>query len=666
MMVIDQPISAQRSGPWKLILLVTIPAIAAMVLTYVGAERLLPPASWWSALVDTDNAKSEELLFRHAFMPRVAVSILAGLGLGLSGILIQHLLRNPLAEPTTIGTNAGAGLALTVATLYIPAALENGRGAIALLGGALTTLLVFALAQRRQFSPVAVIVSGLVVSLTCGSASALLMAINREYTEDLFIWQSGSLIQNGDAVARTLLPQIAVCSVFAFMFLRPLRLLEAGDESAGSLGMRPAAIRLIGLSIAVAMSAFVVAAAGVISFIALAAPAFARIAGARTLLQRMVWSPLIAASQLWLVDQLIQFHFREMAFPAGAATALLGTPLLFIFLLHLKTVSLDSRDGTFTAIAPCGVPALLLLAVALVVTTGLAFFLGKGANGWGWIAATQIGELAELRLPRIGVALAAGAMFGVCGTLLQRMTTNSMAAPEVIGVSGGASLGVLALFVVTSSIDRLSLAAAASFGAFATLALVLSIAGRQRLSPEKLLLAGTSVTTLASALAALVLASGDPRTDFLLAWLSGSTYTATPGQAIATAVVALLLLSLAPLTVRWLAVLPLGETVSRSLGLGVVSVRAILLCLVAIPTAVATLAIGPLSFVGLMAPHLARMSGFRKPAAEIFASGLYGAIILIAADWAGRTIIFPWQIPAGLLTALAGGPFFLIAMSRSR
>jgi iron complex transport system permease protein len=120
------------------------------------------------------------------------------------------------------------------------------------------------------------------------------------------------------------------------------------------------------------------------------------------------------------------------------------------------------------------------------------------------------------------------------------------------------------------------------------------------------------------------------------------------------------------LTIRWLAVLPLGETVSRSLGLGVVGVRAILLCLIAIPTAVATLLIGPLSFVGLMAPHFARMTGFRRPAGEIFASALYGALILIAADWAGRTIIFPWQIPAGLLTALAGGPFFLIAMSRSR
>ncbi|OWK22768.1 hypothetical protein AJ87_45250 [Rhizobium yanglingense] len=75
----------------------------------------------------------------------------------------------------------------------------------------MTTFLVFLLAQRRQFSPVAVIVSGLVVSLTCGSASALLMAINREYTEELFIWQSGSLIQNGDAVIRALLPQITVC-----------------------------------------------------------------------------------------------------------------------------------------------------------------------------------------------------------------------------------------------------------------------------------------------------------------------------------------------------------------------------------------------------------------------------------------------------------------------
>ncbi|MCF3643179.1 iron chelate uptake ABC transporter family permease subunit, partial [Rhizobium sp. TRM95111] len=261
---------------WKLAVLVAVPAAVAAVLTFHGGAALIAPDLWWRALVHTDNSVASELLFRHAYAPRVAVSILAGLGLGLSGVLLQHILRNPLAEPTTVGTNAGAGLALTVATLYAPHLLESGRSAVAMAGGAASMLLVFLLASRLRFSPVAVIVSGLVTSLTCGSAGALLMAINREYTEDLFIWQSGSLVQNGDAVAKALLPQLLACGLLAFLFLRPLRLLDAGDEAARSLGLRPAIVRLAGLAIAVAASTFVVSAAGVISFVALAAPAFAR------------------------------------------------------------------------------------------------------------------------------------------------------------------------------------------------------------------------------------------------------------------------------------------------------------------------------------------------------------------------------------------------------
>ncbi|TJV11817.1 MAG: Fe(3+)-hydroxamate ABC transporter permease FhuB, partial [Mesorhizobium sp.] len=127
------------------------------------------------------------------------------------------VLRNPLAEPTTIGTNAGATVALTIATLYAPWLLEQGREWMALAGGALSTLAVLALAQGRSFSPVAIIISGLVVSLTCSSASALLMAANREYSEELFIWQSGSLIQNGDAVVLGFAPWLAMAGIAAFL-----------------------------------------------------------------------------------------------------------------------------------------------------------------------------------------------------------------------------------------------------------------------------------------------------------------------------------------------------------------------------------------------------------------------------------------------------------------
>lgn len=276
-------VTRQHDGIGALALLVGGPTALALLLTVFDLIQLVPQDLWWQALNTPDTSDPAQLLYRYAFLPRVAVSVLAGAALGLAGVIMQHVLRNPLAEPTTIGTNAGASLALAAATLYAPWLLEAGRGGVALAGGVLATSAVFALARGRSFSPVSIIAAGLVVSLTFGSAGALLMALNREYTEELFIWQNGSLVQNGDSAVVSLAPWLLAGICAAFLLWRPLRLLDLSDDSAASLGARPAVIRLAGMAVAVALSALVVAEVGVIGFVALAAPALSRLAGARSL-----------------------------------------------------------------------------------------------------------------------------------------------------------------------------------------------------------------------------------------------------------------------------------------------------------------------------------------------------------------------------------------------
>jgi iron complex transport system permease protein len=114
-------------GGWMLVTLVGVPAVLAAYLTTAGLLRVLPVDMWWQSLGAADFTDPRQLLYRHAFLPRLAISLLAGAALGLTGTLLQQVLRNPLAEPTTIGTNAGATVALTVATLYAPWMLEQGR-----------------------------------------------------------------------------------------------------------------------------------------------------------------------------------------------------------------------------------------------------------------------------------------------------------------------------------------------------------------------------------------------------------------------------------------------------------------------------------------------------------------------------------------------------------
>jgi len=298
----------------------------------------------------------------------------------------------------------------------------------------------------------------------------------------------------------------------------------------------------------------------------------------------------------------------------------------------------------------------------LVIATAAALLFGRDADGWGWAA--DVPALLPLRAPRAATALFAGAVLGMAGTLLQRMTGNPMAAPEMLGISAGASTGVVLLLLAVPGFDRFATLAAAAVGALATLAVLLLIARRPSAAPERLLLAGVALATMFSGLAAVVLAGDDPRVDRLLAWMSGSTYHAGLPETAVAAMAAVAMLALAPLTARWLEILPLGATPARALGLDPARARLALLPLVAVPVAAATLAIGPLSFVGLMAPHMARLAGFRRALPQLLASALAGALILLLADWLGRTLIFPWQVPAGLLAAFIGGPYLLWLLRR--
>ena len=173
-----------------------------------------------------------------------------------------------------------------------------------------------------------------------------------------------------------------------------------------------------------------------------------------------------------------------------------------------------------------------------------------------------------------------------------------------------------------------------------------------------------ALSTAFTMLLMMLQASGDPRMAQILTWMSGSTYSATPEMALRSGVVMLALLALAPLCRRWLTILPLGGEAARAVGMALTPSRIGLLLLAASLTATATLTIGPLSFVGLMAPHIARMLGFRRTMPHMVISGLTGGMLLVFADWCGRMMMFPYQIPAGLLSTFIGAPYFIYLLRK--
>jgi ABC-type Fe3+-siderophore transport system permease subunit len=205
---------------------------------------------------------------------------------------------------------------------------------------------------------------------------------------------------------------------------------------------------------------------------------------------------------------------------------------------------------------------------------------------------------------------------------------------------------------------------AGSLGAGLTLLVIMLVSGRRGFSPERMLLAGIALSTAFTTLITLLLASGDPRMGGLLTWISGSTYAVTSEQAWRTAAIAAVLIIMTPLCRRWLKILPLGGVTAKAVGIALTPTRLLILLLAAIMTAIATLTVGPLSFVGLMAPHMARMMGFRRAVPQWLMATLIGGLLMVFADWCGRMVFFPNQIPAGLLATFIGAPYFIYLLRK--
>ncbi|MCE9937371.1 Fe(3+)-hydroxamate ABC transporter permease FhuB [Serratia liquefaciens] len=654
-----------RALPLTLLLLLLA---AAGGLTIYNLLQQLPWALWGQALSAPNIDDVRQMLFHYSLLPRLSVSLLAGAGLGLVGVLFQQVLRNPLAEPATLGVSAGAQLGLTIATLWMLPGGEMTRQLAAMAGAILVGGLVFGVAWGKRMSPVTLILAGLVLGLYCGAVNSLLALFNYDQLQGLFLWSTGALNQQDWSTAQFILPRLLIAGVLAVLLLRPLTLLGLDDGVARNLGLGLSMARFCALAVAIIFSAMLVNAVGVIGFIGLFAPLMAKMLGARRLAHRMMLAPLLGALLLWLTDQVMIWLtqvWREI--PTGAATALFGAPLLLWLLPRLRSAATPPPMNLGDR-----VPAerghlwewAALAATVLLAGIAVALMFGQNSTGWHWSQGAELESLMPWRWPRVLSALAAGMMLAVAGTLIQKLTGNPMASPEVLGISSGAAFGVVVMLFIVPGDAFVWLLPAGSLGAAATLLVIMIAAGRGGFSTERMLLAGIALSTAFTTTIFLLLASGDPRMGGLLTWISGSTYSVTPEQAVRTAAIAALLIVLAPLCRRWLSILPLGSATARSVGIALTPVRVVILLLAATLTAMATLTVGPLSFIGLMAPHMARMLGFRRALPQMVIAALLGGLLMVFADWCGRMVMFPYQIPAGLLATFIGAPYFVYLLRK--
>ncbi|MDP3517716.1 MAG: iron ABC transporter permease [Pseudohongiella sp.] len=279
-------------------------------------------------------------------------------------------------------------------------------------------------------------------------------------------------------------------------------------------------------------------------------------------------------------------------------------------------------------------------------------------------SSSQARIVQELRLPRALAAFATGAMLALSGVMMQVLLRNPLADPYILGISGGAAVG--ALGVIMLGLASIWMPYAAFTGALLSVLLVFGLAGRrQGWSATRLLLTGVVISAGWGALINLMLSTSSNQTvHSMLFWLMGDL-SQSRGQ-LWHFVLILVVLVLMMAQARPLNAMARGDLQAAALGVNVRRLRLSLYLCASLLTASAVTLAGSIGFVGLIIPHMLRLSGARDHRKLLPGAALLGGSFLMMADSLARTVIAPQQLPVGVLTAMLGVPAFLLILYRSR
>jgi len=268
--------------------------------------------------------------------------------------------------------------------------------------------------------------------------------------------------------------------------------------------------------------------------------------------------------------------------------------------------------------------------------------------------------LVELRLPRTLLVIGYGAALGVCGAALQAIFSNPLASPDLSGASSGAALGAVLGGYWLGFTQPLALAACGAAGALGTLALLVMLAGR-KVETTTLLLAGLAISLAAGAATSLALALAPSPFAFYDAfdWLMGSFVDRSLGQAAAALIPATIAVAFLLLRSRALDLVALGEDVAASLGIKANRLALEIIALSAIAVGACVSVAGAIGFIGLVAPVAGRHISRGHPGSAMLPAAAVGAILMLAADLAVRSVPLDRPIPVGVITALFGTPLFV-------
>lgn len=645
----------------RIYLMVVFLIVMAVVSSYAVVHQLwnLPFMELFTPSFDLSLT---DMSIQLQILPTMLVASTAGGLLGLVSVLLQQLVKNTLASDTTLAVGSGANIALLLVTLFFPSFNLGGSFWVAFIGAISSMAIVFILAAPSRMNPLVLVLGGLVTNILLGAIAALLLIYYAEESLNIMVWAAGSLIQNNWQVSVALTIASVVAFISLMPLLKPLEIMSLDDRQAKSLGVPVNLIRGLVIGLVAILTALVVSRVGPIGFIGLGAATLVNVFSVRHIGYRLLLGYGFGALLLWITSNVttILQHYLSLNIPADAMTALLGAPLV-IWLIMMQSRQ-HTEELAPTLVSERRETHLLAWSIALVLLIGSILVFTATANGWQLNAVWDL--IVDFRLPRTLSAAATGVMLATAGVLLQTLTRNPMASPEVLGISSGSAIGVVLAFIFLPSFGYTGIVLSGLLGASIVLCLILWLA--RRVNAAYLLLVGVAIAALMGGVLSLVKISGDQRLQAVLSWLSGSTYLASPETAWLLVAFAAALFLLSFMIVRPLEILSLGSGIARELGVSLRLFQSLILILVAALSTISTLAVGPLSFVGLMIPHLATTLGAVQLKRQLQLAAILGAALMVIADWLGRYIIFPYEIPAGTIAAIIGGAYFLYLMRRIR
>lgn len=267
-------------------------------------------------------------------LPRIILAILIGSSLSAAGALLQSVMRNPLADPGTIGVSAGAGTAATTILLIFPQ-LSASVPLFAFGGAALACVLIYTMAWKGGVDPTRIILSGVAINSVLGAYNSLLQLMNSDSLEGVLAFMNGSLSGRGWHQVQIAACYASVGLVMAFLCIKSANALQLGEEMAKSLGVKVSLNRVLLSAVAAFLAAATVSVAGMIGFVGLVVPHIARLLVGSDYKVMMPVSVVLGAVVLLAADTVGRTVVPGMEIPVGIVMAVCGGPF-FLYLLRKK------------------------------------------------------------------------------------------------------------------------------------------------------------------------------------------------------------------------------------------------------------------------------------------------------------------------------------------